>query len=912
MENKDWHAKNIETVLESLSSNRSGISGEEAKERLERYGPNELREEKKVTPLEIFLSQFKSVLVIILIVSAVFSAYIAIREGEAMTDTYVILFIVVMNAILGFVQEYRAEQAVEALKKMVSPHVLVLRDGKEQSIDSKDLVPGDIALLEAGSRVPADSRLIEAANLQVDEAALTGESTPVTKRLDALGKDVGIGDRKNMVFMGTVVTGGRAVAVVTETGMSTEFGKIAGMVQAVEVEEPPLKQKMEKMGRQLGAISVILTIWVFIIGAFVHNLGLETMFMTAISLAVSAIPEGLPAVLTITLALGVSRMAKQKAIVRKLASVETLGSTTVICSDKTGTLTRNEMTAKQITYGDSVIDISGSGYAPTGEFTMYGEPVTPRENGDVDLLLRIGFLNNDAHLLESEGNWVVFGDPTEGALTVVGAKAGMGEELKRDYPRVGEFPFDSTRKMMTTIHDGPDGVRIAYVKGAPEVILRRSVSIIEKGEVRPLSEADHEHALFTMQAMASDALRVLAMSYKEMADNIDDYEMEAVESGLTYVGLVGMIDPAREEVPLAINTCKQAGIRTVMVTGDHRLTAVAIAKEIGMLEEETPGSVMIGEELEEIDDDRLDEVIEDISVFARVSPEHKMRIAMSLKRNGHIVAMTGDGVNDAPALKAADIGIAMGIKGTDVTKEASDMVLEDDNFATIVRAVQGGRHIYDNVTKYIRLMLAANFDEFIEITVCTLLGLPLPFLPIHVLWVNLVTDGLPAVALSIDPPDPDLMKYPPRNPGEGLLTRFWRFIVFAALVDFISDFIPFIYTYATTGSAVQARTVAFTSIVFFEFLLAYQCRSETHHIFSLGWKGWTENKMLFITILVSLALQMAILYVPALNTIFKVAPLTPFQLLLCFIGSLTAFLIIPGKLIPRRRYIAHRKTEATA
>ena len=912
MENKDWHAKNIETVLESLSSNRSGISGEEAKERLERYGPNELREEKKVTPLEIFLSQFKSVLVIILIVSAVFSAYIAIREGEAMTDTYVILFIVVMNAILGFVQEYRAEQAVEALKKMVSPHVLVLRDGKEQSIDSKDLVPGDIALLEAGSRVPADSRLIEAANLQVDEAALTGESTPVTKRLDALGKDVGIGDRKNMVFMGTVVTGGRAVAVVTETGMSTEFGKIAGMVQAVEVEEPPLKQKMEKMGRQLGAISVILTIWVFIIGAFVHNLGLETMFMTAISLAVSAIPEGLPAVLTITLALGVSRMAKQKAIVRKLASVETLGSTTVICSDKTGTLTRNEMTAKQITYGDSVIDISGSGYAPTGEFTMYGEPVTPRENGDVDLLLRIGFLNNDAHLLESEGNWVVFGDPTEGALTVVGAKAGMGEELKRDYPRVGEFPFDSTRKMMTTIHDGPDGVRIAYVKGAPEVILRRSVSIIEKGEVRPLSEADHEHALFTMQAMASDALRVLAMSYKEMADNIDDYEMEAVESGLTYVGLVGMIDPAREEVPLAINTCKQAGIRTVMVTGDHRLTAVAIAKEIGMLEEETPGSVMIGEELEEIDDDRLDEVIEDISVFARVSPEHKMRIAMSLKRNGHIVAMTGDGVNDAPALKAADIGIAMGIKGTDVTKEASDMVLEDDNFATIVRAVQGGRHIYDNVTKYLRLMLAANFDEFIEITVCTLLGLPLPFLPIHVLWVNLVTDGLPAVALSIDPPDPDLMKYPPRNPGEGLLTRFWRFIVFAALVDFISDFIPFIYTYATTGSAVQARTVAFTSIVFFEFLLAYQCRSETHHIFSLGWKGWTENKMLFITILVSLALQMAILYVPALNTIFKVAPLTPFQLLLCFIGSLTAFLIIPGKLSPRRRYIAHRKTEATA
>ena len=915
MEKTDWHATEVDAVLKALETGREGITSEEASKRLEVYGPNELKEEKKKQWYHLLIEQFTSILVIILVISATVSAYLAIQEGEPMTDAYVILLIVVMNAILGFVQEYRAEKAVEALKKMVSPHVLVLRDGKEQSIDSKDLVPGDITLLEAGSRVPADSRLIEAPNLQVDEAALTGESTPVTKRLDALGKNVGIGDRKNMVFMGTVVTGGRAVAVVTETGMSTEFGKIAGMVQAVEVEEPPLKQKMEKMGRQLGAISVILTIWVFLIGFFIHKHELETMFMTAISLAVSAIPEGLPAVLTITLALGVSRMAKQKAIVRKLASVETLGSTTVICSDKTGTLTRNEMTVRQITYGDSVIDISGSGYAPTGEFTMYGEPVTPQENSDVDLLLRIGFLNNDAHLQESEGNWVVFGDPTEGALTVVGAKAGMGEELKRDYPRVGEFPFDSTRKMMTTIHDGPDGVRIAYVKGAPEVILERSVSIIENGEVRPFSEADREHALFTMQAMASDALRVLAMSYRELADNIDDYEMEAVESGLTYVGLVGMIDPAREEVPLAINTCKQAGIRTVMVTGDHRLTAVAIAKEIGMLEEETPGSVMIGEELEEIDDDRLDEVIEDISVFARVSPEHKMRIAMSLKRNGHIVAMTGDGVNDAPALKAADIGIAMGIKGTDVTKEASDMVLEDDNFATIVRAIRGGREIYDNVSKYIKLMLAANFDEFIEITVTAVLGLPVPFLPIHVLWVNLVTDGLPAVALSIDPADPDIMRYPPRDPKEDMLRRFWRFILFAALVDFISDFIPFFYTYITTIqttgdfelAATTARTVAFTSIVFFEFLLAYQCRSETKHIFQLGWEGVTANKMLFVSVMVGVGLQFLILYVPFLNEVFHVVPLTRFQLLYCFAGSLTAFLILPQRLIPRRQYVEHRK-----
>jgi len=914
LEKRNWHSEDIDSVIEDLESDKRGLSEEEASRRLEVFGPNELKEEKKTTALELLIGQFKSVLVVILIISALVSAYIAFKEGEAFTDTYVILIIVIMNAILGFVQEYRAEKAVEALKRMISPQVLVLRDGKEASIDSKTLVPGDIILLEAGSRVPADSRLIEVANLQVDEAALTGESMPVTKNLKVLSSEAGIGDRKNTVFTGTVITGGRALAVTTETGMRTEFGKIAGMVQSVVVEEPPLKRKMEKMGRQLGAISVILTIWVFLIGIFVHQRELEKMFMMAVSLAVSAIPEGLPAVLTITLALGVSRMAKQKAIVRKLASVETLGSTTVICSDKTGTLTKNEMTVKQLSYCDNVIDISGSGYEPTGEFTMYGEPVIPLGDPDRELLLRIGFLNNDSHLQQNDGSWVVFGDPTEGALTVLGVKAGLGEETKEAYPRVAEFPFDSTRKMMSTIHDGPEGGRVAYVKGAPEVVLERCTSIMERGAVRPINEQDREQVLFTMQGLASDALRVLAMSYKEVPA-AEEYEIEEIEAGLTFVGLAGMIDPAREEVPEAIKITQQAGIKTVMVTGDHRLTAIAIAKEIGMLGEEVPGSVMTGEEIEAIDDARLDEVIEDVRVFARVSPEHKMRIALSLKRNGHIVAMTGDGVNDAPALKAADIGIAMGIKGTDVTKEASDMILEDDNFATIVKAIQGGRHIYDNVTKYIRLMLAANFDEFIEITIVTLLGLPLPFLPIHILWINLVTDGLPAVALSIDPPDPDLMKYPPRDPNEGLLTRFWRFIIFAALVDFISDFIPFMWAFSTTWmatgdyelAATTARTIAFTRIVFFEFLLAYQCRSETHHIFSLGWKGWTENKMLFISVVVSLAMQMAILYIPALNPIFKVVPLTGFQLFVCFLGSLTAFLIIPGKLIPRRRYVSHRK-----
>jgi len=918
LEKKKWHSIEIDGVLTALESSREGISDEEAAKRLVEYGPNELKEEKKHQWYHILWEQFTSILVIVLVISAAVSGYLAWNEGEAMTDMYVILLIVVMNGVLGFVQEYRAEQAVEALKAMVSPRVLVLRGSREVSIDSKDLVPGDIVLLEAGSRVPADSRLIEAANLEVDEAALTGESRPVNKRLTSVDEDAGIGDQKNMVFMGTVVTNGRAVAVVTETGMESQFGKIAGMVQAIDVEPPPLTQKMDKMGRQLITISLVLTVFVFLVLWFVHDRTLEEVFMTSVSLAVSAIPEGLPAVLTITLALGTSRMARQKAIVRRLASVETLGSTTVICSDKTGTLTKNEMTATRLYAAGKVVEITGTGYQPVGEFMVDNVKVDPTEDPNLELLLRIGSLNNDSHIQQQNGNWVCFGDPTEGAFVVAAQKAGMeNKALNKKYPRVSEIPFDSTRKRMTTVHKTPEGKLVAYVKGAPEMVLDRSVKILDNGE-RPITDNDKTDNLRTMQDMAQDALRVLAMSYKELPDDYDisSLEVDEVEADLVFVGLIGMIDPAREEVPAAIRTAQQAGIRSVMVTGDHKITAVAIAKEIGILSEITDNAVLEGFEIEALTDDQLDDVIEDVRVCARVSPEHKMRIAQSMKRLGHIVAMTGDGVNDAPALKAADIGVAMGIKGTDVTKEASDMVLEDDNFATIVQAIKGGREIYTNVTKYIRLMLAANFDEFLEITVTAALGLPVPFLPIHVLWINLVTDGLPAVALSIDPPDPDIMKYPPRDPKEDLLKRFWRFIVFAALVDFISDFIPFFWVYidtiAKTGgnfelAATTARTVAFTSIVFFEFFLAYQCRSETKHIFQLGLKGWTENKLLFISVVVGLALQFAILYTPWLNEVFHVVPLTGLQLLVCFIGSLTAFLIVPQRLIPKRQYVEHRK-----
>ena len=917
MEKSNWHTTEIDDALKSLESGRQGITDEEAERRLQIYGPNELVEEQKRKWYHLLYEQFTSILVIILIIAAIVSAYIAIQEGEPMTDTWVILFIVVMNGILGFVQEYRAEKAVEALKAMVSPHVLVLRGGKEESIDSKDLVPGDIVLLEAGSRVPADCRLIEAANLEVDEAALTGESRPVSKNLKVVTPEAGIGDQKNMVFMGTVITNGRAVALVTDTGMSSQFGKIAGMVQSIDTEDPPLRKKMERLGRQLALISVACTVFVFFVLLFVHDRPLKDVFMTSISLAVSAIPEGLPAVLTITLALGTARMARQRAIVRKLASVETLGSTTVICSDKTGTLTKNEMTVTRINANWVTLAVTGAGYDPVGEFHGDGAKTDPASDPTMELLLRIGALNNDSHLQNNNGSWVVFGDPTEGALVAVAEKAGISvKEINEKYPRVAELPFDSASKRMTTIHRTPEGRLVAYVKGAPEIIIDRCTSVLD-GEPRTINEADLKQNLDQMKNMAVDALRVLAMSYKWLPDDFDlvDLDVEDVESELTFVGIQGMIDPPREEVPLAIRTAQSAGIRTIMVTGDHRVTAVAIASQIGILKEETNESVLEGFELEALTDVELDETIEDVRVCARVSPAHKMRIAQSLKRLGHIVAMTGDGVNDAPALKAADIGVAMGIKGTDVTKEASDMVLEDDNFATIVTAIKGGREIYDNIAKYIRLMLAANFDEFIEITVTAALGLPVPFLPIHVLWINLVTDGLPAVALSIDPPDPDIMKYPPRDPKEDILKRFWRFILFAALVDFISDFIPFFYAFVTTLeatadyelAATTARTVAFTSIVFFEFFLAYQCRSETKHIFQMGWKGVTANKWLFVSVAVGLGLQIMILYTPSLADVFHVVPLSPFLLGLCLLGSFTAFLIIPGKLIPRRRYAEHKK-----
>jgi Ca2+-transporting ATPase len=694
--------------------------------------------------------------------------------------------------------------------------------------------------------------------------------------------------------MGTIVSRGRGTAVVTGTGMSTVFGGIADMVLTIEEESPPLKRKIEALGRQLGLISLALCAWVFALGVFVYQTPLEETLLTSISLAVSAIPEGLPAVLTITLALGMSSMAKQKAIVRRLASVETLGSTTVICTDKTGTITKNEMTVKKLALCDRIIEVTGIGYEPVGEFVENGLKIDSDQDENLRLSLRIGVLCNSSNLSQMNG-WTILGDPTDGALLVAGAKAGILKENQLE-SLVEEFPFESTRKRMSAVFR-QDGNLIAYVKGAPEEIIRDSVMLQDCQGIRDMTLEDRKRLGLVVNQMAGEAFRVIALAYKIMPSSSPPLQVSEVETGLTFTGLAGIIDPPREEVRDAINVAREAGIRTVMLTGDHKVTAVSIARQVGILEYATAGVIVTGEELNDLSERELDDMVNTLSVCARVSPEHKMRIAQSLKRREHIVAMTGDGVNDAPALKVADIGIAMGIKGTDVTREASDIVLEDDNFATIIRAVEGGRRIYANITKYIRLMLCANFDEFLMILVSISLGLPLPFLPIHILWVNLVTDGLPAIALSVDPAEPDSMKRPPRDLREGLLSRFWVFIIVASLIAFVADFIPFYLVYAETGDVATARSAALASIVFFELLLAYQVRSETKHVFLQGIGAIIENPLLFVSVVISAVLQLVVMYIKPFSDIFKLTPLTFPQLGLCIASSCLVFLIMPGRLI---------------
>lgn len=882
--NINFYQKTVSETYDALNTKEDGISETEAEKRYKIYGANELKEEKKITPFEIFLNQFKSILIIILIAAAVVSGFVL----HEYTDMYVILVIVVLNAVIGFIQEYRAEQAVEALKQMVSPHCKVIREGSILEVDARKIVPGDILVIEEGDKIPADARLVEAFNLKIDESPLTGESSTVTKKPDTITEETSLAQRRNMVYMGTHATFGHGKAVITSTGMSTEFGNIAKMIQSIEEEASPLKKKTEKLGRQLGAIALLGCIIVFIVD-YTNGISFANSFLSAVSLAVSAIPEGLPTVLVITLSLGAQRMAQSNAIIRKLNSVETLGATTVICSDKTGTITKNEMTVRQVETANNSVDITGEGFKSEGSFVVNGDRVKPKADPELDLILKTGLLCNNSNIIEDPdiGPYIT-GDPTEGAILIAAVKSGLiPEVVEKENPRVWEIPFDSRRKMMSTINKTDSSVKI-YAKGAPEVILEKSTRCYTMGNVEKLDDAYRESIRTKVEAMAERALRVLAFAYKNTAES-EEYEQDEVESDLIFLGLMGMMDPPREEVPSAIELCRKAGIRPVMITGDHKDTAIAIAREVGIIMEGNHDA-LTGMELSDMSDEELAQAVDTVSVYARVSPEHKVRIAQALRANGNIVAMTGDGVNDAPAIKAADIGVAMGIKGTDVSKEAADMVLADDNFASIVKAVEQGRIIYDNIRKFMRFMISSNFDEMIVISSFVIAGMPMPFLPVMILWLNLVTDGGPAIALSMDEPTDDLMSVPPRNPKNGILHGMYLFIAAYVVLQSGTTAATFIWKYVVQGASLAAsRTTAFMQACIFELIVVWNCRSEKHNVLRTGF----NNKYLLAATIIGGALTVALCYVPFLQNVFHTVPLAMRDWAWVFGTSLLGFLVLP-------------------
>lgn len=883
MESQAWFQLDQGQVFARLGTGPGGLDSGEAKVRLERYGPNELTQARTINPWEIFLGQFAQPLVIILIIAALVSGGIAYynttqgQEGlEEWIDAIVILAIVVINAILGFLQEYKAEQAIQALKALAAPRAKVLRDGERTDVPAREVVPGDVILLESGDKVPADGRLVEVATLKVNEASLTGESVPVTKSMGALAGDLVIGDRTNMVFLGSAVEYGRGRAVVVATGMATELGRVAGMVQEQEPTETPLQRRLERLGKQLGGAILAAVAVIFAVG-FVRSTPPVLNFLTAVSLAVAAIPEGLPAVVTITLALGLQRMARRKALLRRLPAAETLGSATVICSDKTGTLTLGEMNVTTVFVDMQELRVEGTGYAPEGRILYGGKPYAPGTGHTLGELLRAGALNNDAALQRGEKGWAIRGDATEGTLLVLARRGGLSEEeLRREAPRVGEIPFSSDRKRMTTLHQVKEE-RVAYVKGAPEIVLERCDTIMVDGKVKALAEDQRKATLAENQAMASRALRVLALARRVLPDDLPAEE-EVIERDLTFLGLVGMIDAPREDAKRAIAQAKAAGIRVVMITGDHSLTAKAIAQEMGILQ--PGGRVLVGEDLNKLSDEQLEGMADEVQVYARVAPEHKVRIVEALRKRGHVVAMTGDGVNDAPALKKADLGIAMGITGTDVAKEASDMVLTDDNFAAIVDAVEEGRGIFENIRKFVAYLLSANVGEILIMFSATLLFAFLPFLePIQLLWINLVTDGLPALALGVDPIPRDIMARPPRNPRESPLSR-----EVAAVIVLVGVMMAL----GTLGLAaweqrdltaqgrpaheieVEVRTVAFTFIVVYELLLVFAIRN-LHR--PTGLRDLGNNPKLVLAVATSMVLQLAVLYIPAADLVFQTSAL---------------------------------------
>jgi Ca2+-transporting ATPase len=901
---------NLTTFLGSDSER--GLIGQEVERRHTEFGPNELPEVPPPSLLKLFLSQFTSVIVWVLIGASVISGLL-----EDWLDAAAILTIVFLNGLLGFVQEFRAERSLAALRKMSVAMARVVRDGVLRSIPARELVPGDLILLEAGDRIPADARLIYATNFQTHEASLTGESTPVQKGAGVMaGTEVPLAERTNIAFMGTVAVSGKARALVVAIALRTELGRIAAMIQkAAEAEraETPLQRRLEQFGYTLLWLALAVVTVVFALG-YLRGVPLVAMFMTSVSLAVAAVPEGLPAVVTITLALGVTRMVKRHALIRKLPAVETLGSTTVICSDKTGTLTKNEMTVTRLFVGDRVFEVMGEGYEPVGEIReVFGArreaisssphpslltPDPSRLPPGLRELLTAAVLCNGATLRQEEGTWRILGDPTEGALLVAAAKATLTiEKLDSAYHFLGEVPFDPERKMMTIVRRTPDGP-VAYVKGAPDVLLRQCTHrLVADGMVEALTESTRAAILEANAAFAHQALRVLSMAHRRMEREPDAYRAQELEDRLVFLGLAAMKDPLRPEAKAAVQACHGAGIRTVMITGDHKDTAMAIAGELGGVE--GPGQALSGTELDRMSDDELARTVEQVTVYARVSAEHKLRIVKAWKAQGAIVAMTGDGVNDAPAVKAADIGVAMGVTGTDVTKEAADMVVTDDNFASIAAAVEEGRGIFDNIRKTIHFLLSCNVSEVLVMLFATLIGLPLPLLPIQILWMNLVTDGIPALALAVDPKAPDLMKRPPRRPEARLLDG-GRLLAIGGEGLMLGLIALGVFSYSLYGlhrELDQARTLAFAVMVVVQLVHVFNCRSERLSLFQLG---VGTNRALVWAFLLSLVVQVAVLMVPAAAPIFKVAPLPIEDWVLMGATGLLPFVVMESIKLLRR------------
>ena len=881
MMTKWWHLA-VEEIARTLGTdNKAGLSESAAAEKLTTHGANELREKKGRGPLAIFLDQFKGLIIWVLIVAALVSGFL-----KEWVDALAILAIVILNAILGLVQESRAEKSLAALKKLSAPSSKVIRDGSTRIIPSRELVPGDLIEVEAGDHIPADSRVSwHTSNLAVHEASLTGESTPVNKTDIVLEeKEVPLAERANILYLGTSVVSGKARAFVVETGMQTELGRIAGLIQDIRKETTPLQRKLEEFGKWIIYLCFALVAIVFGLEIFRGGKLLD-MFLTSVSLAVAAIPEGLPAVVTIALALGVQRMVRRNVLIRKLASVETLGSATVICSDKTGTLTKNEMTVQAVWTSRNSFEVTGTGYDPSGEFRSDSGSVDPCRHPDLLKALTAGVLCNNAQLTIKGAKTIVFGDPTEIAILSAAAKAGIwkGEE-EQAYEVVEEIPFDSERKKMSIVRRADQEMTV-FTKGAPDLLLKDCTFVLEDGAERPLTAGDRERIMTANDGYSDQALRVLAVAYRNIDQEPHSYEAEAIERDLTFAGLVAMIDPPRPEVREAMAKCRTSGIRTVMITGDHRNTAVAIARELGFYGDDS--RALTGDDVDRLSDAELDASVEQVVVYARVSPEHKLRAVRAWRRKGGIVAMTGDGVNDAPAVKEADIGVAMGITGTDVTKEVSDMVITDDNFASIVAAVEEGRGIYDNIRKFIHFLLSCNLGEILVMFTSALLGFPVPLLPIQILWVNLVTDGLPALALGVDPVDPNIMDRPPRKPDEPVITgaRAWLISLQGVIIALcsLSAFL-FVLLYEKEGID-RARTAALATLACSQLFHAFNCRSMKVSLFKL--KVFSNPQLVYATGL-SFLLQMAIIYVPVFQPIFKTEALSALDL-----GMIMVFSSLP-------------------